>query len=459
MPRKFIYKVVKYATDKKIDFTTLIMLFVALSTILGPFMVNLDYLPMGWELPKVYFWQMFTIFILFVVWIRDIALILTKKKKLKITKQHGMLFVIAVIVSMSSLLSEYRRDVISTQLMNPVYGFFLSILNGASASISVKISLFGNIFRNFGLFTFLGLLLLFLNIKRFIRKDHWKILALGYIISAILQVIVAGNQFFTLAADSPELLSQGRWVFGSFGQSNFYVGHLIPGLIFSLYYLKSKDNITRMLAFISIIVIMLGALITASIWGYVAFVTALFILFSYDLLPKPMFYKAAIAVTIFGLVVMVPIYSAVLGEFPQYQFRASVWRNILDIYVTKAFETKDYMMLLMGSGFDTLGHVFLDNKKLSGGLIDRAHNIFLDVLSISGLIGLGLFVHTMGRLLRYYPRNLSNRKFIFALVGVFILIFRSMIHTNSIINIVDIMLFFTLAFSFRNNDDTAQKLP
>src|SRR5690606_34266171 len=132
-----------------------------------------------------------------------------EKEKLQFDKGFFVLLLMLFIYCVSSIFSDYQ-----------------------------DISVYGNSFRNQGLiFYSLITVLAYLVYKNVDRKNHILIPAV-FFISGVIQAVVGLTQYINLAQRRPELLDDGLWINGNYGQANFFSTHLVLAIIFGFFLLS-----------------------------------------------------------------------------------------------------------------------------------------------------------------------------------------------------------------------------
>jgi len=436
----------------KVTLANIFVCLVSAGLFISVFIVDKSRLPEGWELPKVYFWQLFCLVFVIAALIYGLFCIVKQAGSLKDRKQvsfYGIfwglaVFLIFIMLVIISFQSEYMRIFYVRTVENPLYKILISLVAGRERFVEIPVGIVGNRFRDFGLITVVLIVLFSQQLKRFVTRSNWHLISLAFIFSALAQSAIGLFQFLGFVQTSPHLIAEGQWIFGTFGQTNFYVGHLIVGMVLSLFYLRSRNKIVMVSSLISVMVIVLGIVISWSMWGYLILGLALILVFGYEILAHKKFllFSGVIFSTMF--LAFIYIVGNITDLLPEYSFRVTVWSNIINIYAAGLFNNSGDPFVLrrfvLGTGFDTLGHVFRDFGVLSRWYIDRAHNIFLDIFVSAGMLGLIAVAVFFGRMVRLSVARLNDRKIVYGTIVMVVLLVRAMVHTCSISNLMDLVV-------------------
>ncbi len=418
MQKSFLEKAADYIQN---NFTILL---ISLGLAVSSFMVDYATLPKGYELPKVYFWQLLS-FVIIVMTTTNYFLDSLRNNKLKISKDFILLLIIIALFITSTIFS-----------------------------FEPQISLFGNQFREQGLITYILIIgLSYITFKK-TKPEGWHMIALAIIISAVVQAILGIQQFRSLAAINPDSILEGIWVNGTFGQANFYSGYLLAGIIFASYYLNiTKRNIFRVLMrliMIPAIITMLIALIfSQSTWGIITAGIVIFFIILYELFESKYYPWIFYSLIILGGTIL----TYLLNNLHEYNIRIDIWQNIILLMTYGLNDIGNYIHLGIGNGFDTLGDFFRLNGRFRGLYIDRAHNIFLDTLYQSGAVVFFIFLGLIFYLIFKLKSNWNNRKYVFTFYAMFFWLFKSFIHEVGIVNIVEFLIVFAVCFALLRKPD------
>lgn len=431
---------------QKLNFSDLLVFITGIAFVVSPLIVDFDSLPKGWELPKVYFWVIFSFLTVLIIWIYKTYKFL-KNPDAKINYSYFGLLILLLILFLSTSLSEYGRIIFPDNNPNPLYQLIFN-LKPETSNLSVSMSLYGNSFRDQGFITFLFIILFFWEIGKFVNKRNWHFVSIGFIASAIIQSIKAILEFNHYAKTDPDRLKEGMWVFGWFGQSNFYAGFILIAVIFSAYYLRSKSWTLRII-FIPCTIFLVSALcLSYSSWGIISVGLAIALIVAYEFLPKR-FYPFFLA--LLGISFLV-LYNWFITQIEKESaLRVMIWDNAYEIFIKTPIKdpsAENARLLFLGSGFDTLGEVFRSKGRFEGLYIDRGHNFLVDIIVSSGVLGLTFFAGVLTKIAFRFKENFNNRMFSFTLIALVAWMFRSFVHENGIINIVQFFLLLSILASF-----------
>lgn len=319
--------------------------------------------------------------------------------------------------------------------------FVLAMVVATLISPFADIALNGNTFRYQGLNTYLPIIVSAFIILKSVNFKNWHLLSLAIITSAVVNSVEAYSQFYKLASNDPGMIREGIWVNGFYGQANFFSTHIITAIILTAYYLTVrivKIKLTALklivpcLAFLTLLLLISIAIFSYSEWGWVALGIAIFLIITYELLPK----KLYLVFFIILLVLFFPIAGVIYLFLPRYELRFEIWQKIRDIMIYQNFiDINDAKYTFFGFGFDTLGQLFQNKRIIPNLLIDRAHNIFFDILIQLGVIGFGFFSIIYAKIFRNLKKIVENRVLFFLFLAGLIWMFKSLINEYSIANL------------------------
>lgn len=390
---------------KSLNKKDILILLVSLIIFISPLIINYKDLPKGFELPKVLFLNITTAVTLAIF----IVLNLNSIQRLK---QYRTSITFIGICSLTFLLST---------ILSPYY----------------NISLYGNSFRDQGLIFYILVLIGGLITYFNITKKNLNFVIISIFTSAFVQTIFATIQYLDLLNRRPALLDDGYWINGTYGQANFFSSHLVIGFIAGIYlFNKCTKEVNKkslkfvLLFFISLFLILITLLIIASysMFGWVMLGVTLIILLLYKLISKKIFYK------VFLLTIPIALLLSYLYLLQvQENQRVDIWRASLNIF--KDDSLSNPIRFLFGYGFDSLNYVFKDHGTFTDVVIDRGHNIFIDIVMQVGAIGLTLFSLIIGIFLKKLKR-LSQNTLLFLLFLInFILIVKLIVHEYSAVTL------------------------
>lgn len=395
-----------------LTFENVLMALIALIVLISSFVVNYADLPKGFELAKVTFLNIAAIVLIGISLIRWIYNTL-EKEKLQFDKGFFVLLLMLFIYCVSSIFSDYQ-----------------------------DISVYGNSFRNQGLiFYSLITVLAYIAYKNVDRKNHILIPAV-FFISGVIQAVVGLAQYINLAQRRPELLDDGLWINGNYGQANFFSTHLVLAIIFGLYllslnskrYIKKEINVLIKSAIcLSLILIYIVLGLSYSIWGWVTGIFALIIYIAYKILKIKYFvitFSILSLLSILGSIVILPRLD--------YNLRIDIWTTSVNVFFSGI--SQNIFHFLFGFGFDTLGELFKDLGRFRPNIVDRGHNIFVDIFMQIGLSGFIVFTALIGFVAAKGRKLLKDNVVFFYLFSLFIFLFKTFVHEYSAIQFFYLLL-------------------
>lgn len=416
---------------------------------IAPLLVDGSISGFGWELPKVYFIQLAGLF--YILILGTLALYREfSKKQVKLPRLIPYLIPVGLII-LSIFRADYIRRSITLGGINPLYEKIYPLFGITESAGTPLVTVFGTVFRDQGAITILILLLFSYTLFYYLNKQNSSILFSGIAISALLQAQEGFLQYQELLENNPDVLEEGQSVFGTFGQTNFYAGFLLAG-IGSIGYLilKHKSVLlkTYLLPIITILAIYLvfNLYVSYSEWGQLVliFLVASFIISNISL-PKPV-YTAVIIAPILGLFALIPAFDFYSDYNPVYH-RITIWNGIFEQYHPVEYTDR----FILGTGPDTLIFTLSENEGLTNSIVDRAHNIFLDIFAQFGVIGLAGFFLAILYIAYRLSKKDQEKEDLFLYLVLMALLFRDSLHTSSIVNQVVTFVFILLVVRLNSN--------
>ena len=415
---------------------------IATFIVLAPLAVNRHVLPIGWEIPKVCITQIFSLILLVSFGIEAALSHFRNPRKLSMPRLLAVVTTALLMIALiSSFFSEYAREAVLSTQTNSLY----RLLESAGIETS-KIAVYGNPFRDFGLLSFISVLLIGGITMTSIKENSRKILMYAFILSALLQSLIGIYQFADLYRAETLSPFSGTWIAGTFGQANFFAGHLLAGLILSLYFLKNGGR-WDFLFLVPVILILGGLLVSFSTWAIILAALSVLLILTYEAAPavlKSRLFSTILAISAASaLVVLAYLYSTPQTDL----YRTYIWKNTIETYLVEPandLSPENTRLILFGSGLDTLGEKFEDEGKLPGNYVDRAHNVFLSTTAAFGVSGLLALLVLFSILLYSWLKNIQISVVFYIGLAALIWIARSFIHTSSIINITDATIILSL---------------
>lgn len=421
------------------------LILICYGIIASPQIVNMNNLPKGWELPKVHFWQNLSIFIIGLTFIRLFWRAWFSQK----------------IEEWSSAVTEFYSFLII--FLCTAAWFLIPVLLLAHDKDAFPVLLYGNPYRHQGFFTMLGVFGVAGSVILFTLKDKIvDFLMASLLISSLLQTLVALQQILKLESDFPgQVLKYSDYVFGDFGQPNFYAGKLVLGVTLLIYFMARiyywdfswfklwmklivwtiLGSILPVFAFVAYYNRSDWALVTLGIFCVTLFLAGVFKVVSILWSSSSGINGVVLNATRLMLVGSTFVLIAVYLKFGFENYRLYIWSRSLAAMTPRNF--REVINLLFGHGFDFLGNRFNRTSLVDGSFIDRAHNLFLDVMVNLGLVGFKLFF--TGLVWVYHQLQRIGGMSFFLLLVLDALLIRSLVHTNSIVNVMDLVIVFAAA--------------
>jgi O-antigen ligase len=435
---------------KQVSYADIYVLIFVIGIMLAPLQVNSDQLPRGWELEKVFFLQFLALLLLCLSGVRLLYLLI--KRKLPRPEINYWLLVFILTLVISTLLSlEYRA------VADNDYSSIINKVLAMGGGLFDKTAIYGSATREAGLVTYVLLGSMLVGLYQNLNQRRIKLLQISFILSSLHQVFMAFSQFNDLFPESAQMITEGRWVFGTFGQANFYVGYVLMGLVFTMQLLRTQSIGLKAFALLLIVIQSLGIVISYSLWGITAGLLLFVLIIGYELLQVKYFTYLLLLPTFIGLLLFTPTAFFFVRFLPEgYKFRIQIWGSIYDAYVRvllTEFSFTHLGKILFGSGLDTLG----ENISIAGVYVDRAHNFLLDIFSSVGMFGLALFLRPWYLILKKLKSIMFEPTASYVLIAALLWMIRSLIHTSSILNILQFTTLLTVLLYFVQQDQYIQK--
>jgi O-antigen ligase/tetratricopeptide (TPR) repeat protein len=326
-----------------------------------------------------------------------------------------------------------RRWDIPTLIFSSLSLFILSYAISAFAGIDWFKSFWGEWERMGGLFTLLHYYIFFvIAISIFRNKEDWHELLWFSVIAAVLASVYGFlqrfNLFYVVGA------STRLRILGTLGNPAALAGYLIFNLYFAFYLTTiAKKKIERLFLFTSIAIFIIAIVMTGVRGAVLAlFISGLVILISIirtwkdqQKIIKPK--TAIIIVFIFAIILLGILGDPSLERLRTFSLESGTIKERLLIW---SFSFDGFMENpIFGWGPEHFESLFskLYNPELynEGGTVifDRAHNIFLDILTTQGIIGLGVFVFLWSILIRavWKLQSIKSRTIFMALIFAYLI--------------------------------------
>ena len=453
---KFIQKFHKHI-QKNLDFSSIIVFLISIQFFITTLIVDYKHLPLGWEIPKIRFWIYSSFILLLFIILAKLDLILINIRKNvksiknikiglpKIThKRLSLILLTSIVISMFITLINTKYFIYFNQLAYvDFYTNILEILSGYSDFINIGIT--GSLFREQGLLFYLSTIFIGLLLYSYTNPKNLSIVSNMLIFSGFIQSIIGIYQFININYILQNFSSD--YIFGTFGQNNFFSGFILVTTLVTLFQTNTKNKKTyKNLIIVTLFYIQLITLfISNSLWGIVTFLSVVCLYFISKNNKKNIFIIFEISLISF-FIFFIPTSNFFIKLFPVYQQRLDLWTEIFKLYTVNVFNnTLSFVDILFGTGFDTISNTLKNNGIFTNLHFDRAHNIFLDILIQTGMVSLFLISTLITNLYLSFKKirlSLNSEDYNqISSVGLIIiaLILRAIIHTNSVINIVELI--------------------
>jgi len=249
---------------------------------------------------------------------------------------------------------------------NILYGLWLIIgLFASFGANNVLDSLIGGSYRKQGLVFFFGMFVLGKTIFSLSKKDKLTLVKFLSITTLVISVAIFYQKL------------QNKYLLATIGEPNAVASIISLGVVY--FFLEKTTNFSLTFFIFSV----LSILFIGSLSGFFVLV----VLFPLSFLAKRA--KSKIFLVIVSLIaISLPIVGALFKkDAPYFESRLQFWK-----YATSAIEQKPYL----GYGFESQELIYekaykKDEVPLDFLIVDRAHNLFLDVILWTGILGLFSF--------------------------------------------------------------------
>lgn len=399
--------------------------------------IAIDYsnLPKGFELPKADFLSkgglvIFSVFIIFKF--INIGLLVYRNKNFDFIKQTKP-WVEFIILGLCSFI----------------------LLFSAVVSPYSDMAIYGNEWRTQGVLTYLPIFLVGYVIYKTVSKNSSILIALAIVISGLMQSVKAFEQFKSYYVSDIDKISEGIWVNGYYGQSNFFSTHLVLSILLIFAILNSKYIVSIsnkvLKALINILFFQIGAIIilatifSFSMWGWASLIVLAIVLLSYFLINKK---RNFAIIFIIGSIVTIFVWLTVINFYPQYNLRIHIINSSKNIFLgnfSNGFE--GIKNNLIGYGFDTIGEVFRSFEQFPTVYIDRGHNIFVDLIMQGGVFLFGIFMVFVLNIYRKIFSIVTDPYTFIFFFSVALWIFKTIVNEYSIVNVAQFVILLAVTSS------------
>lgn len=234
-------------------------------------------------------------------------------------------------------------------------------------------------YRHQGVIFFAALTILLL-VGRNLRNDDLKKIFRFIILVVLIESVIVCGQWLAIHLGLP-ILSYNQRPLGTLGEPNAVAGFLVLGLPFFITQFK------KTLAWIALGALVVGAIIlTGSKSGFLALITEAVVLAFLRM--KNFRFKKALLLTSITLIILIGILGVWLEkDQSRFENRWLIWQLGVEAVGEKP---------ILGYGAEGIIQVYdlkfqQINRSLRDLMIDRSHNLSLDITLVSGVVGLAFF--------------------------------------------------------------------
>lgn len=312
----------------------------------------------------------------------------------------------------------------------------------------------GSFYRAQGLFFYLQLIWLFFSLYFLINLKNLWVLVVFWLTSAYIQATLGIAQFIE-SKNSLDNIFNLEIIRGNLLQSNIYSGHVLVGaIIFFNLIFTSKYKYTIPINLIGFLVTSIAIIISGSIWSIICLIfgcllSCLFWQDQFNFKPNKLLFAI--------FLLFLPSASIFVSIFEIFQVRLDYVSAISQTMINRAVDSNiDLFRLFFGYGFDNLGQTLFESGYFPGRNVDRAHNIVFDLLFTIGLFGLCTILFFIYKFFNFEFSKLKDTNLLeYGILPLLIvLILRSLVHTNSVVNLIDLVLSIVLLMKIKESLDT-----
>jgi hypothetical protein len=386
--------------------------------LIGSLLVNWNNLPIGYELPKVIFMGLSSIFLI-VLATFFVLIDFFNSKEIRVNRSFIVLIILLLLYIISSARSEFP-----------------------------EISINGNSFRYQGLIFYSLITIASYVCYRYINRKTLVFVFAAIYLSTLIHSVEALSQLNYLSEVNPDLIAAGYYINGYYGQANFFSTHLILGIISALFLLEIKypkkiSKYIKVPTILSIPLILFALFISYSKWGWVTFAILVLLLFGYKLFQiQKQHRNLRLILTLYILIFFISSIAIIFFEINHlgYNLRTDIWQTSLSIILND-----NLPRILFGYGFDTLAEVFKQFNRFPELVIDRGHNIFIDVIMQTGFSTLGLLLVLITKPLLKIRRLLEDKYTFYLFFTLLIFLFKTFVHEYSAFNFFQFLIILAAA--------------
>ncbi|MFA5917207.1 MAG: O-antigen ligase family protein [Candidatus Gracilibacteria bacterium] len=336
--------------------------------------------------------------------------------------------IISSLIIISFLVEKYlKKDRI--KVYYPIILIFIIIISFISTffSISSFISFFGNTNKAHGLVFAINLVGIFIILSNKNKNELNKFLKV-FVLSLFIVFILGIKEFYLPSLNYQETINKAV---SSFGNNQFLALSII--LIIPLFFKKYKSKYNFLVLFFLLFVLIL----TKSLIGISIFLSYL----CFKFLGK----KKGLLFSFLGFLLGSLVVFFYFPEKLHSLFsRFYIWQNVLNLYISS------FKNILFGYGFETLDLIFSKEKnpylyifENYGFIADRSHNLWLDILYSTGILGFSLALYITLKILKISKNTYYYDIFLLFFIFIFFN-FASVVHY--------LFLLIILALFLKKND-------
>ena len=429
----------------KNSFTYTTQILVLLLVCILPVVVNYSALPLGYEIPKSIFAQA----IILLICAMYIAKCLSGSK---------------ITIHKSITVTDFGHLIRPGLLIVPIV---LSTLLATDHTIAIL----GNQYRYQGALFYLCVMALLYILNSIMSKQYSSLLLHALLWIGTSQGFIAIYQYFQLLANNPELIEAGFYINGTFGQANFFAGKMLLtiAISFSLFVREAgqiKQNhksllpkIMVLVAICALVITHVGLILSFSYGSWALYLIGL-VIFAYPYLRT---INRIATIIIYFCISWVPLIFLIYGKHSPHQHLVSLWIAITDDFRWVMWDGSIQAIKhspIFGFGIDNQHLAFQKLGLIKGFVVDRAHNFILDILLTTGLFGLISLVICLWDSIKLLTRETFTQTDLekrLILMGLILMILRMLIHTNSIVNIIDLVVISVIWLSTNQQSGISSK--
>ncbi len=387
------------------------LLLLVYGILLGP----VSTIPLGDKVPEVFFVDFLLIFLCFTLFLRSLA----------------------------------RRNTIAVRIV-PIEIRFLIFIAFSFLTILPAVDFFRGLasLRNYIVgWIVLVLTLHYVKNSKQIRKLFWGLMIWGVVLSLLqlYQVLQQGNILLTVLTKNIHL---------SWGSSNYiaaFYAILIP-LILSMIFTRGISSIAKGVLLCATLLMIISMFLTGSRGAVVALIVGLIVLLwrfhSWRMTTAFLFFCGFAGVIIFSIPSSQIIWQGLVGyqTSPSVLSRIELWQESLRIF---------RLHPILGVGLGNINY----HVQLAGTLFMRSHNLVLELLSETGIIGLLLFLSLLIGILRAQIKNCQQIQGDFQkslawgiLAGTITALTHSMVEPNISSYMFSILFWLIVGISLKQNE-------